>query len=135
MIANSSAASRPYELTVDADPASVRRAREFFSDVAERLELSSGQVELGVLAVSELVTNAIVHAPGPISVRVQRGPTGVRIEIGDCSSRAPRMGVPTPDRSGSRGLPIVAVVADEWGWDGDRDDAGKRVWCTIGSPD
>ena len=124
-------ASRPYELTLHARPSSIGDARRFFTDVAHRLDLSSEQARLGELAVSELVTNAVVHAHGPISVRVQRGAHGVRIEIGDCSPRTPRMGDPTVDRSDSHGLPIVAAVADEWGWDGDPDDTGKVVWFTL----
>ena len=88
--------------------------------VAGRLEaVDPGTTEAVVIAVSELVTNAVVHAglvPGaPIDVRVEvrwhRVTLSVRDRGAGLPPAAPR-GVPDPDEQGSRGLPLVGRLAD-----------------------
>ena len=123
--------SKPRVLRLDARPSSAGEAREFLRANAKHLHLAAEQVALGQLAVSELVTNAVVHGHGPISVRAEHANCGVRIEVGDHSLQAPRMGAPSDEDSGAHGLPIVAAVAREWGWDGEADETGKRVWFTL----
>jgi len=99
--------------------------------VARRHHVAPEQIRRGELAVSELVTNAVLHARGPIRLRTRAAKPEVRVEVSDGDSRAPHMGHPTPDGVGDRGLPLVAAVASEWGWDSDPDEAGKRVWFTL----
>ena len=123
--------SKPRFLRLDARPSSAREAREFLRANAKHLHLAAEQVALGQLAVSELVTNAVLHGRGPISVRAARGRSGVRVEVGDNSPQTPRMGAPSDEDSGAHGLPIVAAVAREWGGDGEADETGKRVWFTV----
>ena len=123
--------ARRHTLELDASPESARKARQFFRNVARHCHLAPEQISRGELAVSELVTNAVTHARGPIRLRAGTRPPGMRVEVADGDPRTPHMGDPTPDRAGSRGLPIVAAVADEWGWDSDADEAGKRVWFTL----
>jgi anti-sigma regulatory factor (Ser/Thr protein kinase) len=48
-------------------PASVRAARVFTGDVLAQEGVEASAIELAVLLVSELVTNAVVHAPGRIA--------------------------------------------------------------------
>ena len=109
----------------------MREARQFLRANARHLHLPAEQVAFGQLAVSELVTNAVLYGRGPISVRAARGRNGVRFEVGDNSPRTPRWGPPSDEYSGAHGLPIVAAVSQEWGWDGDADETGKRVWFTL----
>ncbi|GAA2135868.1 ATP-binding protein [Streptomyces synnematoformans] len=87
-----------------------------------------------VLVVSELVTNAIVHArvsPGrEILTRFVRQDGGVRIEVHDASEDRP---VPrTPDSDGGYGLHLVEQMADEWGV-AER-AIGKAVWAVVVDP-
>lgn len=69
-----------------------------------------------VLAVDELVSNAIRHGPdgGRIRVRADRLPQGIRVVVRD--EGLPQV-VAAPDVAGEhgRGLQIVDAVATEWG--------------------
>ena len=80
--------------------------------------------------VSELVTNAILHARTPFKVRVSNGVHAIRVDVSDESSDVP---TPRPyditDVTG-RGLHIVAGLADRWGVS--RHSGGKTVWFEIG---
>ncbi len=123
--------TRDRTLELEAAPESARKARQFFRDAAGHCHLPPELVRRGELAVSELVTNAVLYAQGPIRLRAGTRAPGMRVEVSDCDPRVPHMGDPTPDRVGSRGLPIVAAVAAEWGWDSEEHEHGKRVWFTL----
>jgi hypothetical protein len=75
--------------------------------------------EAAVLAVSELVTNAVVHAPGPLTLRVRV----------DSSPVPPRPREAAPQDLGGRGLAMVLRVVSAWGHEGSPD--GKVVWCEL----
>ena len=79
------------------------------------------------LVVSELVTNAVLHARTPIEVQVLVGEDTLRIEVTDSGLDRPHLWAER-DRGG-RGLPIVQAVASGWGVldQGSR----KTVWCEI----
>ncbi len=82
-----------------------------------------------VLAVSELVTNAVLHASPPLSLRVACAERSVLVEVLDRTSLRPRRQRPTDDDEHGRGLNIVAAVTSSWGTR--RAGAGKSVWCTF----
>ena len=121
--------------TLAAHPRSVRAARKFFVGVAEGLGLESEHVALGELAVSELVSNAVLHTGEVMTVRVCRTAEGVRVEVADRSSAEPKVAEFDPGRSGGRGLAIVAAVAGRWGFESDSYTSGKVVWFTLPIPD
>ena len=81
------------------------------------------------LIVSELVTNAVLHAgTGPIvSVRVNH--ENVRIEVEDTSPVAPVLREYGLDASTGRGLRVVSNAANEWGVE--TTSSGKAVWATL----
>jgi anti-sigma regulatory factor (Ser/Thr protein kinase) len=84
--------------------------------------------ETAELAVSELATNAVLHARTPFTVAVRRTPSGrVRVEVADVSP-APvqlrRFGV---SATTGRGLALVASVSHDWGVEV-AERAGKTVW-------
>lgn len=92
----------------------------------------AGIEEPAVLVVSELVTNAVVHArvsPGrEILTRFVRQDGGVRIEVHDTSDERP---VPrTPDHDGGFGLLLVDELTDRWGV-AERGGIGKCVWAVV----
>ncbi|WP_037838132.1 sodium/proline symporter PutP [Streptomyces sp. NRRL S-337] len=66
------------------------------------------------LIVSELVTNAIRHATGPVSLRLIRD-RGLICEVSDASSTSPRLRHARTTDEGGRGLLIVAQLARRWG--------------------
>jgi hypothetical protein len=38
---------------------------------------------------------------------------------------------PSAESHSGRGLPLVAAMVDEWGWDSEPDEHGKRVWFNL----
>ncbi|MFJ8569329.1 ATP-binding protein [Streptomyces sp. NPDC093514] len=62
-----------------------------------------------LLVVSELVTNAVRHAPGPFALGLGLLPDGIEITVRDTSPCPPRSR--TPDRTGGRGWTIVQTLA------------------------
>jgi anti-sigma regulatory factor (Ser/Thr protein kinase) len=117
-------------LLLDHDPQSVRRARGY---VAEKLQ-GLGRDDLldaAELGVSELVTNALLHADPPITVGVRGTPEHPRVEVHDTSARPPRLnkGMADDDQlmhTFGRGLGIVALYSATWGAEVSAD--GKVVW-------
>ncbi len=124
-------ASHVYEIELDDRPDHVKVARRFFRDVARNLKIDTARAEAGELALSEIVTNAIVHAGGPFTVRAWKQGHGLRLEVIDGNPTMPRMVQPGSPSGEGAGLPIVAAVAGEWGWDDGPDGVGKRVWFTL----
>jgi anti-sigma regulatory factor (Ser/Thr protein kinase) len=72
---------------------------------------------LVVLAVSELVTNAIVHGDGPVGLTVGADDDQVRIEVSDDGDGDPALRARRPhaEDPGGWGLQFVDRAADEWG--------------------
>ena len=66
-----------------------------------------------LLAVSELVTNAVLHAPGPCTLEVALDERQVRIGVTDTSSVGPTLKRPDYDGSGGLGLHMLRALAGE----------------------
>ncbi len=83
------------------------------------------------LVVSELVTNAFLHAPVTDSFELEltRRPHGVRVSLADGSSVRPMIRELSSDLPSGRGMHIVELLATEWG----AEDylGGKRVWVDL----
>jgi PAS domain S-box-containing protein len=116
--------------TFEPHPVSVGDARHL---VREQL-VAAGRddlVEAAELAVTELVTNALVHAGTRIGLRTHLDADGLRVEVTDGSAQ-----FPTRRRNGTlagtgRGLMIVDSTVDRWGVD--THPAGKTVWFELSS--
>lgn len=77
------------------------------------------------LVVSELVTNAIRYAGGPVGLKLIRDEVLV-CEVSDPSTTQPRLRRARETDEGGRGLFLVAQLADRWG---SRFTAtGKTIW-------
>jgi anti-sigma regulatory factor (Ser/Thr protein kinase) len=89
-----------------------------------------------VLLVSELVTNAIVHAAAPVELRLHRYGQTVRVEVVDHGATW-TVRRPAPQRElaeGGRGLELVELLAARWGVDPLPGMDGKVVWATLAVP-
>jgi anti-sigma regulatory factor (Ser/Thr protein kinase) len=89
-----------------------------------------GQPQLiptATLLVSELVTNSVTHAGGPIEVRASFTGPMLHVAIHDHSPEIPR--IRDPDISG-RGLNIVNALAAAWGVN-PIDGQGKATWFEL----
>jgi anti-sigma regulatory factor (Ser/Thr protein kinase) len=123
-------------LALPASPPSVRLARDWVTGVLRDI----GRDELAEsarLAVSELVTNAILHAEPPMTVHVRGTTDHPRVEVTDQSLTPPqrrnshRLMDLDDERSWStmgRGLDLVASYSDRWGADISPNGLGKVVW-------
>ncbi|BBC97980.1 ATP-binding protein [Streptomyces griseofuscus] len=83
------------------------------------------------LVVSELVTNAEKHAPGPcaLSLELRPGAHALRICVTDTSSSPPRPRPPDPARVGGHGLHLVRMLSRDLEVTVLPD--GKRVTATV----
>ncbi|MGF1428989.1 ATP-binding protein [Kitasatospora sp. LaBMicrA B282] len=84
------------------------------------------------LLVSELVTNALVHATARgqlIKLGLEGSPGELLIWVEDPSELVPRMRCGA-GCEGGRGLLLLDRLAKDWGW-GPREGRGKRVWCCL----
>lgn len=84
-----------------------------------------------LLLASELVTNAVRHGGGEVTVRLWAGPETVRVEVTDANPRRPLAADRGPDAEEGRGLLIVRALASRWGSAPLRDGSGKTVWFEV----
>ncbi|MEU4580347.1 SpoIIE family protein phosphatase [Nonomuraea sp. ATR24] len=78
------------------------------------------------LIVSELVTNAIMHAGEPVGLRLIRDRRVLVCEVSDPSSTQPRLRRAREVDEGGRGLFLVAQLAARWG--SRYTPEGKTIW-------
>jgi PAS domain S-box-containing protein len=112
-------------------PSSVAEARRAVR--AALVDLGSDDtVDTAELCVSELVTNAIVHAGTRIEVRVVEYDGGVRIEVEDGSPHRPVPRNYTSLTATGRGLRMVEQLVTRWG--ARSHGEAKTVWFELGAP-
>jgi anti-sigma regulatory factor (Ser/Thr protein kinase) len=116
-------------LRLPAHPASSRAARSF---MAEHLRSwgCDQTVDDATLLVSELVTNAVLHARAPVDVVVRKGRMAVRVEVFDEGTGVPQVRFDEIDALHGRGLGLVQAVAARWGINEDN-EGGKTVWFEL----
>lgn len=123
-------AARPAGVTrrLAPHPTAPRAARELVSRALVDWRLSQ-QIPDTCLVVSELVTNAMIHAGTDIDVTVAEHRRSVRVAVRDHSHALPVEGHGRSDEHG-RGLGIVAELANSWGVL-PHSDGGKVVWAVF----
>jgi CheY-like chemotaxis protein len=112
-----------------AELGSVRQARRFASEQLDAWGLEA-LVDPVALIVSELATNAVLHAAAPFSVRLQLAASALRVEVADCGPGLPNPIVPDPTGVGGRGLLLVAQLSVAWGVEAAAAPC-KTVWCEV----
>ncbi|HSP37476.1 MAG TPA: GAF domain-containing protein [Frankiaceae bacterium] len=110
-------------------PNAVPQARQFVVQRLMRGDLSRF-VDDAELAVAELVTNALLHAAPPVSLRILCGGDLVRVEVADGSRSAPVRGRADVASMTGRGLALIEALSLRWGVEPAED--GKVVWAEIG---
>lgn len=116
-------------LTLQPASTAVREARHAVRDAVTESGPSE-LVDAALLATSELVTNAVVHAGTPVGLRITTEDAAVRVEVRDASPHLPVRRSRTHTAGTGRGLIIVDDQADRWG--AVRVGDGKVVWFEIG---
>ncbi|MEU3254850.1 ATP-binding protein [Streptomyces sp. NPDC006997] len=74
--------------------------------------LRAGLAVDAILVVSELVTNAVRHAPGPCAMTLELSADDLTISVWDTSATAPTVNPRDPHRVGGHGLYLVHTVSD-----------------------
>jgi anti-sigma regulatory factor (Ser/Thr protein kinase) len=127
--------ARSLELALSPEPGSVARARRFLTDALRRWSVPEETESVARLALSELVTNAVVHASTDLVVRVRPEPDAIWVGVSDQDRAMPVLRDPGTGATGGRGLTIVAAVARQWGVDRRFSRRGKTVWFTVALPE
>jgi serine phosphatase RsbU (regulator of sigma subunit)/anti-sigma regulatory factor (Ser/Thr protein kinase) len=120
--------------TFEADERSVAKARSFAREMLENWD-AGDLADSVVLLVSELVTNAVVHAGTTARLELRLDPQSVRVEVEDLHPRRVLPMVvdqPPEDSEAGRGLLITFSLASAWGVD--YTSASKRVWLRFDRP-
>jgi anti-sigma regulatory factor (Ser/Thr protein kinase) len=117
--------------TFEPNPGQVALARRF---------ASASLAEWGIEArdiprlVSELATNAVLHARSDFRIRLIAYAERIRVEVTDQNTRLPSFSVVPEDAHSGRGLMLVQAAAAAWGVEAHSDE-GKTIWfevaCTI----
>ena len=120
--------------------ASVHAGRDFAVATAHRWGASERSADLAIV-VSELLTNAVRHTrPGsgrtwprrPIRLGLLQLTPGLLCAVADPSTAVPVPRAPAEFGETGRGLQIVGVLSDQWGyttWGG-----GTVVWARFAAP-
>jgi anti-sigma regulatory factor (Ser/Thr protein kinase) len=88
--------------------------------------------EIAELLVSELVTNTLHHAWGPVRLSLSLQDGTLRCEVQDASSDLPHMRNPLKDDEGGRGLHLLDLLSQRWG--SDLTPTGKVIWFELPAP-
>jgi anti-sigma regulatory factor (Ser/Thr protein kinase) len=120
--------------TIDLAPArhAPRLARTFAAETLARWSIGVEDVETVRLVVSELVTNAVRHAPTSqrISLELSCHDDVLRVTVSDDSAAPPERGELTSSTAeDGRGVELVDALADRWGSEPRR--GGKVIWCEL----
>ncbi len=120
---------RTAQLTLPPKATSPARARRFVAETLAAWD-AEGAADDALLIVSELVTNALLHARTGMTITVvDESPDAVRLSVSDGSAQAPQERHFSPESGTGRGLHLLDALALEWGVD--QHAGGKTVWCRV----
>lgn len=114
------------------DSSAPRRARQHIADLCAAWPRPV--VDVAQLLTSELVTNAVRHGGGDVTLEVRADERLVRVEVGDDGPQLPSPGpapMPSGAVGGGRGLALLSALADAWGTARRPASPGKVVWFEL----
>lgn len=130
------------DVRLEGDPRASRVARHFLRDRLAEWQVGGGVVDTALLCLSELVTNAVLHAgtDSQLTVLLEGGELTVvvRDQGGPSRSagRAPIVALSADDDPlpvFGRGLTLVDALADRWGTE--HHTSGTTAWFVLGIDD
>jgi DNA-binding response OmpR family regulator len=114
------------------DAQTPRAARRFVTQALSGWDDDEGDlIDTVTLLVSELVTNAVIHAGSDVEVMVRLTATAARIEVTDASAESIAPRDATTEEDSGRGLALVGSLAQRWGVR-PAPGGGKTVWFEVG---
>nr|WP_231126911.1 ATP-binding protein [Motilibacter aurantiacus] len=81
------------------------------------------------ILVSEVVTNAVLHARTRFTVGVTRLDSAVLVTVADHNPQQPEPQAESDSRTSGRGLALLSALSDDWGVTTEPD--GKCVWFVL----
>jgi anti-sigma regulatory factor (Ser/Thr protein kinase) len=106
-------------------------ARHFVTDAFLRWGQTGDLLDDAKLLVTELATNAVVHARSPFSVVVRAENSRVRVSVRDASPATPTLRDGGPGVPSGHGIRLVDALSADWGVELTAD--GKTVWAELQS--
>jgi anti-sigma regulatory factor (Ser/Thr protein kinase) len=97
--------------------------------VLEQIDVPATYRQDIALLVSELVTNAVLHARTKLVVGVTDLGDGVLVTVEDRDLVEPQQQPYSSTRTSGRGIQLMDTLADRWGIE--KDESGKTVWCLV----
>ncbi|MGQ7296011.1 ATP-binding protein [Quadrisphaera sp. KR29] len=114
-------------LALAPEPASARLGRRAATSLMAEVGARPDLVDAVVLVVSELVTNAVRHAPGSVELLLEADATTASVGVRDTSAARPQL-VDAYD-GGGRGMLVVTALAVRWHVE--EVPGGKVVWAHL----
>ncbi len=111
------------------DLQSPRNARRFVSGTLRSWNCDDDLVDSALLLVSEMVTNAVIHAHSEIELVIVLRREVVRVEVIDAGDEIVHRRRAGSDAQSGRGMAMVEALSSSWGIDSHL--AGKSVWFEI----
>jgi anti-sigma regulatory factor (Ser/Thr protein kinase) len=123
---------REASLTLPAELKSVGQARRFLRDVLQEWNLDGFELAAPQV-LTELATNAALHARSAYTVHLLVEPDAVLIEVSDSSPALPQARHYGTGATTGRGIALVEALSAAWGVESS--PTGKTVWCRVRSDD
>lgn len=115
-------------LELEQDPSAVGRARQFVRACCKDWGAEDPE-DVASLVVSELVTNALHHAKGPVTLFVARRLDRIVVSVTDGSTEDAEVEIAGPLEEAGRGMLLVQSLTTAWGEQAL--PGGKRVWAEV----
>ncbi|MCG5217469.1 ATP-binding protein [Streptosporangium soli] len=137
--------ARTSHLDLNAHPSAASHARAHVRATLTRWRRAE-LIDTAELLAGELVANAVKASGGllrteeearlsavHVSINLYRQGSGVVLEVWDADRTPPVRRDPAPDDEGGRGLLLVELMCQRWGFRWPI-SGGKVVWCLVGEP-
>ena len=126
--------TRRARIAVAGAPSAVAFARDRVMTQIHAWGVRLGEDNLNAvkLVASELITNAVVHAGGLITIGLYLDEDRLLLVVHDSSPEPPSRQITTEDDEGGRGLVLVEFLSARHGWE--PTCHGKKVWAEFVVP-
>lgn len=112
------------------EPGAVARCRWFADEHCGQWRVDSRTRQVTGLILTELATNAIIHAQTRFTVALRLTPAYLHIAVRDHNPQPARpWEAPNPLGRGGRGLMLVRALSAAWGTDAA--PGGKVTWAAV----
>lgn len=99
---------------MEPEPTSPRIARTWVRELLANREVGIEVVQDAELLVTELVTNAVIHARTPVTLAVAFQPGVIEFTVSDESARTVELRLPSPEAVTGRGVYFLDLLASDW---------------------